>query len=133
MSLGIYPVFNPPTPAAKFEGLGEVLALQFDALDKLARTHGLTSLYAFADTREVPADFDGHPEDLEQIMGKWEDWFPCHDGRLAIEALARLITSDTAAAESLESPEAVAHELRGIAQALFVGETEGAQFRLEMS
>ena len=133
MSLGIYPVFNPPVPEAKFDGLGEVLAMQFEALDALAREHGITSLTSFGDTREVPADFDGPPEDLEQVMGPWEHWFACHEGRLAFEALARLINTDPAAAQSLKAPDAVVHELLGIAQALSVGETRGAQFRLEMS
>ena len=133
MSLGIYPVFNPPVPEARFEGGGEVLAMQFAALDELASGQGITRLSAFGDTREVPADFDGPPEDLEQIMGRWEDWFDCHEGRLAFEALAQLINTDPAAAQSLELPDAVVQELRGIARALSVGEIKGAQFRLEMS
>jgi len=133
MSLGIHPVFNPPVPEAKIAGLAEVLGMQFEALDESAGKHGITSLTAFGDRREVPADFDGPPEDLEQVMGPWEDWFACHEGRLAFEALARLINTDPAAAQSLKLSDAVVHELRGIAQALSVGETKGAQFRLEMS
>ena len=133
MSLGIYPVFNPPVPEAKFDGLGEVLAMQFEALDELASKHSITPLTAFADTRKAPADFDGPPEDLEQIMGRWENWFDCHEGRLAFEALARLINTDPAAAPSLKSPEAAVQDLRGIARTLSVGEVKGAQFRLEMS
>ncbi len=107
--------------------------MQFEALDELASEHGITSLTAFGDTRQVPADFDGPPENLERAIGPWEDWFACHEGRLAFEALVQLITSDPAAAQSLESPDAVVQELRGIARALSVGETRGAQFRLEMS
>ena len=105
----------------------------YGALTELASKHGITSLTAFGDTREVPAGFDGPPEDLEQVMGPWEDWFSCYEGRLAFEALARLINTDPAAAQSLKSPDAVAQELRGIAQALSIGEIKGAQFRLEMS
>ena len=92
-----------------------------------------TSFVGFSDTREVPADFDGPPEELEKLMGPWQDWFACHEGRLAFEALARLINTDPAVAQGLKSPDAVVQELRGIAQALSVGETKGAQFRLEMS
>ena len=133
MSLGIHPVFNPPVPEAKFAGLGEVLAMQFEALDELASKHGITSLTAFGDRREVPADFDGPPEELEKVIGPWEHWFACHEGRLAFEALAQLINTNPAAAQSLKSPLAVVQKLRGIAQALSVGEIKGAQFRLEMS
>ena len=133
MSLGIYAVFNPPVPEASFDGLGEILAMQLEALDALATKHGITSFVGFSDTREVPADFDGPPEELEKLMGPWQDWFACHEGTLAFEALARLISTDPAAAQSLESPDAVVQELRGIAQVLSVGETKGARFRLEIS
>lgn len=133
MSLGIYPAFNPPVPEAKFDGLGELLAMQFEALDQLATDHGVTRLTAFADVREIPEDFDGSPEELERVMGPWNDWFACCDGRVAFEELARIIADDSAAAEQLESPELLVEELRSIARALVVGESKGARFRLEMS
>lgn len=133
MSLGIYPVLNPPVPEATFDGLGEVLASQFEIIDEVASEHGLTRLTAFADTREIPADFDGPPEDLERVMGPWEDWFACRDGRAAFESLAQLVTDTPAVAQRLEAPDAVAAELRAIASALAVGEARGSQFRLEMS
>ena len=133
MSLGIYPVFNPPVPEATLDGLGEILASQFETLDELASEHGLTPLAAFADTREIPADFDGPPEDLERVMGLWEEWFACREGRAAFESLAQLVSDSPAAAQRLEAPEAVAAELRAIGSALAVGERQGSQFRLEMS
>ena len=133
MSLGIYPVLNPPVPDASFDGLGEVLAMQFEVLDELASEHGITCLTTFADTREVPEDFDGPPEELERIMGQWDDWYPCRDGKLAFAALARLVTDNSSVAQRLEAPEAVAAELRAIASVLEIGERYGSQFRLEMS
>ena len=133
MSLGIYPVLNPPVPEATFDGLGEVLASQFEIIDELANEHGFTRLTAFADTREIPADFDGPPEDLEQVMGPWEDWFACRDGRVAFESLAQLVTDSPGVAQQLEAPDAVAAELRAFASALEIGERHGSQFRLEMS
>jgi len=107
--------------------------MQVEALDELASEHGITCLSAFADTREVPADFDGPPEELEQVMGRWEDWFACRDGRLAFEALAQLVIDTPSAAQRLEAPDAVAAELRAIADVLVIGERRGSQFRLEMS
>jgi hypothetical protein len=133
MSLGIYPVFNPPVPEAELDGLGEALASQFEILKELANEHGLTPLTAFADTREIPADFDGPPEDLERVMGPWEDWFACRDGRVAFEALAQLISDRPAVAQRLEAQAAMAAELRAIASVLAIGERCGSQFRLEMS
>ena len=133
MSLGIYPVFKPRVPEAAFDGLGESLAAEFEALDKFADEHGLVRLASFTDTRQVPEDFDGPPEELEKVMGPWEDCFSCSDGQLAFEALARLVTTNTAVSRALETPEAVAAELLSIAQALAVGEAHHARFRLEMS
>jgi hypothetical protein len=37
MSLGIYPVFESQLKGAKFDALGEVLAANSEALDKIAR------------------------------------------------------------------------------------------------
>lgn len=133
MSLGIYPVFNPRVPEAVFDGLGESLAAEIEALDRLADEHGLVRLASFTDTRQVPEDFDGPPEELEKVMGPWEDWFSCRDGQLACEALAHLVTTDTAVSRALETPEAVVAELLSIGRALAVGEAHHARFRLEMS
>ena len=133
MSLGIYPVLNPRIPEAAFDGLGEALASQFEILDELANEHGITRFTAFADTREIPADFDGPPEELERIMGPWQDWFACREGRVGFESLAQLVTDNPAVAQRLEAPDAVAAELRAIVSVLAIGETRGSQFRLEMS
>jgi hypothetical protein len=133
MSLSIYPVFNPAASETEFEGLGEILALEFGTLDELAEEYSLTSLTAFADTREVPEDFDGPPEDLEELLGPWEDWFACPDGQAAAEALAELIADDPDIAGRLKTPEAVIQELRSLAQALETAGIKGARFRLELS
>ena len=133
MSLGIYPVFNPKVSDATFEALGEALAAEFETLDRLADQHGLVRLTSFADTRQVPDGFDGSPEELEGVMGPWDEWFSCRDGQLAFEKLARLLAIDSAAAQTLEAPEAVSAELMDLARVVAVGEARGARFRLEMS
>ena len=134
MSLCIYPVFNPPVPDAAFEELGEVLACDIEAIEQVAEEHGITGLMmAFGDTREIPEDFDGSPDELDDVLGPWDDWFCCRDGITAMEALADLIERNPAAAQSLESPESVAGELRSIARVLGLAHAEGAQFRLEMA
>ena len=69
MSLGIYPVFQPKLKGTKFDALGEVLAANVEALDKIARSANLTPFTAFADNRPVPEDFDGDPDELAEVMG----------------------------------------------------------------
>jgi hypothetical protein len=133
MSLGIYPVFEPKSRGAKFAVLGEILAHNFEALDRIADAADLTQFTAFADTREVPADFDGSPEDLEDFLGPWTDWFDPATGRAAIQALVNHIKSNPAAAKRLDYPEDVVTELEQIVRVLAVAETEGVRFRLQMS
>lgn len=133
MSLSIYPVFNPPVPEVDFDGLGEVLAQEFEMLAELAEEQDLTSLTNFADTRELPADFDGSSDDLDDLMGPWADWFICQDGQAAAEALVTLIADDPEIAGRLEAPAAVIEELRSLAQALETAGAKGARFRLELS
>src|SRR5262249_6755745 len=41
--------------------------------------------------REIPADFDRPPWELDQILGPCNDWYPAVEGRAAFIALARLI------------------------------------------
>jgi hypothetical protein len=48
MSLGIYPVFEPKLSGTKFDGLGEVLAANFETLDKIARSAKLTPFTTFS-------------------------------------------------------------------------------------
>lgn len=133
MSLGIYPVFNPPVAEADFDGLGEALAAEFETLDELAEAHGITRLTAFSDTREVPEDFEGDPDELAEMLGPWEDWFSCRDGLQAMEGLISLIKNNTDVSDELEDAQGVLEELRAIVSALGVADDAGADFRLEMS
>lgn len=71
MSLGIFPVFQPPLIGTKFEGLGEAIAANLKAIESIARSARLTSLAAFGDNRPVPDDFGGDPDDLAEILGEW--------------------------------------------------------------
>jgi len=132
MSLGIYPVFNPRLNITS-EAVGELLAESFDTLDQLADQHGLTRFTAFADTRPIPPDFRGTPEELEQRLGPWNDWFPCRSGIATFESLAQLISDHDDAAQQFEEPAAVAEELRAMVRALIPAAARGARFRLEMS
>jgi hypothetical protein len=133
MSLGIYPVFEPKLRRAKFAALGEILAHNFEALERIADAADLTPFTAVADTREVPSDFDGSPEDLEDVLGPWTDWFDPATGRAAIQALVNHIKSNPAAARRLDYSEDVVTALEEIVRALAVAETEGVRSRLRMS
>ena len=133
MSLGIYPGFEPGLHDAKFDALGEVLARSFPTLDKIADAYGLTRFTAFADNREVPDDFDGPPDELEELLGPWNEWFDPEKGRVAFRVLAKLIGSTPEVAKNLEDSEHVVEELEELVRVLEIAHKEGAKFQLEMS
>jgi hypothetical protein len=133
MGLVVYPVFRDPIPETKPRTSGEFLAYEFEALDRIADVYGLTRFTAFTNQREVPADFDGPPWELDELRGPSEDWFSAADGHKTFTALARLIRADTEASSGLESPKSVADELEDLARILAVAASVDADFRLELS
>ena len=133
MSLGIYPVFQPELIGDKFDALGEILASNYEEIDKIARRAKLTPLSAFADNREIPDDFDGDPDDLAEAMGEWTEWFDPADGLAAMHAIVDHINSNPRAVKRLDDSAEVIAELEELARALSAGAAQGAKFRLEMS
>ena len=133
MSLGIYPVFQSKLKGTKFDALGEVLAANFEALDKIARAAKLTPFTAFADNRPIPEDFDGDPDELAEVMGEWTEWFDAAKGQAAMQALAHHVKASPKAAKQLDDSAGVVAELEEMARVLGAAAAQGVQFRLEMS
>lgn len=133
MGLLIYPLFRTPVPTRSVDTTGEFLAREFEELDKVAEKHGLKGIRAFADQREIPADFDGPPWELEEVMGPCNDWYAASEGARALAALAQLLRENPRAARKLEWPEALVNELDGLAAILSDAAKAGGEFRLEMS
>jgi hypothetical protein len=133
MSLGIYPVFEPELAATEFDALGEALAHNFELLDQIARTAKLKPFTAFADKRSIPEDFNGDPDELEEIMGEWTEWFEPAEGRAAMQALADHIRTNPKVLRKVDEAAWVVEELEEMVRVLAVAETEGVRFRLEMS
>lgn len=132
MSLGIWPVFKPKLKGAKFEALGEALAQNFEALDRIAKAAKLKPFTAFADNREVPDDFDGHPDDLAEIMGEWTEWFDPADGRVAFQALVDHIKANPRVRKKLDDAASAVEELEELVRVLSIAEARDVQFRLEL-
>src|SRR5690606_16956723 len=127
------PVFEPKLKGTKFDALGEVLAANFEALDKIARSAKLKPFSAFADNRPIPDDFDGDPDELAEVMGEWTEWFDPAEGQAAMQALADHIKSSPKAAKRLDGPDGVVEELKEMARVLEVAAKQRARFRLQMS
>lgn len=102
-------------------------------LDRIADSHGITRITAFADDRSVPEEFDGPPEELDDLLGPWDAWFEPGAGRVATQALADLIREKPQVSEKLEDAAEVVFELQELIRVLGIAEKQGARFRLEMS
>lgn len=133
MTLGIYPVFDPELKGDYFNATGDFLASNFEALDEVAQSAGLTSFTHFADNREVPDAFEGDPEELAEMMGDWTDWFDPIEGMRVMQGLADHIKVTTAAAHKLDGPDEIIAELEEIVRVLSTAADQGLRFRLEMS
>jgi len=129
MSLGLIPIFSPEGAGA-FEGLGEALAQDLAALEELAYSAGLTPLSAFADQRDIPEDFTGDPEELDELLGPCTDWFDPALGADAVDALRASIDSRAGRAVAFEEIEGVIEELEALAACLRRAALGGAKFRL---
>lgn len=132
MSVGIYPVFQPKLKGTRFDTPGEVLAANFDTLDKIARSAKLTPLTAFADNRPIPEDFDGDPDELEEVMGEWTEWFDPAVGQVAIKMLTDHIRTNPKALKRLDEAPSLVTELDEMARVLGAAAKQGVKFRIEM-
>lgn len=126
MAQGIYPAFKPKLHGAQVTTLGETLAADLDDLEQIAEENELTPMSTFMDNREVPDDFDGAPEELDEAIGEWNEWFEPSAGADALEALAASVSDH-------QHGEALATELQDIARVLRIAaKKSGQRFRLEL-
>jgi len=132
MSLGIFPVFRPKMPAAQFRVLGEVLAAECMTLHEIAEANGIPSITSFGDNRDVPKDFDGGPDELDERIGPFDDWFDAADGINAFEAMIELIQTNPYETQAIDEPDNVVKELEELIRVLTIAEKRGAKFHLEM-
>ncbi len=133
MSLSIYPVFESKLTGIEFDALGEILAANFEMLDKIADSANLVRFTAFGDNRPIPDDFVGDPDELAESMGEWTEWFDPEAGKAAFLSLAYYIKVTPKAAKLLTEPTGVVLELEEMTRVLDVAVSENVRFRLQMS
>jgi hypothetical protein len=131
VGLILYPSFEREVPGAEPRTTGEFLAVEFQLLDSIAESNGIVPLIQFGDNREVPQDFDGSPDELEELLGPWDEWFDSSEGLRAIKALVDLIRNPKIA-KRLQHPEAVLVELEDVARILSIAAEQKIRFRLEL-
>ena len=132
MGLGIYPVFDPPLTRVTFGCDGTSLARHFESLDAIARAIGIRTFSSFGDTRVVPVDFDGSPDDWADVMGTWDEWFSPVDGLRVVEAILNAFAESVDEAEKLRGSTTVEAELIKLEACLSAAVESGSRFRLEI-
>ena len=132
MSIGFFPVFDPEVVGAQFHSAGVELLRSVEILDDLAAHAGVSSFTQFADVRDVPDDFDGSPEELDELLGPWTDWFRPDALRETCEAVLPLIQSKHQLAKPLADKAAMLSEMQELVRVLTLAEAAEARFRLEI-
>lgn len=132
MGAEVFPVFNPRIAAASFDADGKLLLREHAALDSIARDLGLAPFTSFGDNRGVPDDFDGDPDELDEVLGEWDEWFSIDDGLKTIDGLIQAIENDADMAARIEEPDYIRADLQELAKCLQIARTQCDQFRLEV-
>src|SRR5262249_45842875 len=104
IGLCIYMLFNPDLPEAKSKTTGAFLAREFHVLDVIANSLGLKRFSSFGSNTDVPEGFNGSPEEVDELLGPYEEWFDAAEGNRVFEALAGAIKRKHEDAQNLESP-----------------------------
>lgn len=134
MGTEVYPVFKPRVPEATFDSDGKAILREHIALDNIASERRLTPLSSFGDNREIPEDFDGDPDELEELLGEWEEWFSIDDGLKTVDGLIHAIRNDRQIGVRIAAPQSVIEGLESLAACLRVAlEKNGVLFRLEIA
>lgn len=71
---------------------GELLMAELERLDELAVQAGLRPIASWADDREIPEDFDGDPDELEELMGPNPIWHTSPEALAQWRELQALLT-----------------------------------------
>lgn len=128
MTLIVFPVFDREVGSLEPDTTGEYLAEELELIDDFADDADLPALSDFADSRDVPEDFDGTPEELDELLGPSSDWYDAASGARAFERLAERIDAEATFDGAVE----VVAELRDLARVLRRAADTGARFRLEI-
>ncbi|GAA4467355.1 hypothetical protein [Novipirellula rosea] len=125
MGVELYPAFRPPCTGFATDFDGQVILTHLGELDKLARKLNIRPLTSFMDTREPPKDYDGGPENIDEVLGDWHEWFQIKD---AIASIQRLVGDPR---YRIHNVGILIDELETLRRFLAEAEDENRLFRLE--
>ncbi len=132
MSVGVWPVFNPALKSLSPDLDGGPLLDSIPALDELCESLGVPLVSGFGDTRLVPEDFEGDPDELDDVMGPWTDWFSVSDGLKMTDALLGALGKPETNIELEHDRSVVVAELEEVARCLRAAARAEVKWRLEV-
>lgn len=130
MGYGVLPTFMPSRDDTELTSDGGLLAHVFDELEELAEELEVPPLSSFTDNRQPPDGFDGDPDDLLDLLGPWDEWFPVELGISTFSRLADALQEPTHAAK-LDDAALVREELRDYLECLASVDSTTTKFRLD--
>ena len=132
MGLSIVSVFEPDISNIEFLSEGKILFKEFQILDEIAEENGVSLLSSFGDNREIPEDFDGDPDELEDVLGPFDQLFEPENGIITVRVIISKIKSETKWKERLSYPDCLLEELEDLLECLKIAKAENAKFYLEL-
>ena len=136
MGVGMFPVFQPHVEGTVFDSDGKLLAAELYRLDALCVQLGVPKLSTFTDNREPPPGFrldaDTDADELEFLMGEWNEWFNPEAAIPTLEALIPALPAEKELTLQLRERDALVSDLREILSSLRLAATAGATFRFDI-
>ena len=130
--VALYPAFQPEVANNAYGDEGKVLLREMEVLDELALEAGLAPLTAFADNRKTPEGFDGDPDELEELVGPFDEWFQAADGLASVEGLLTFIQATKSAEWERFDRDTVIGALNLLRDWLVAAANANAKFRFEV-
>ncbi len=131
MAFGLFASFEPHVDTSALQTDGVALLDALEPLDNVATKARVMPLSTFTDQREVPDDFDGDPEDLDDVLGPRDDWHSIDSGLATVAALLKHLRSRPG--PSIPEPALVTADLEALEACLRAAfaRNPAALFRLE--
>ncbi|MFC2172194.1 hypothetical protein ACFLU6_06130 [Acidobacteriota bacterium] len=139
MAFDFIPHFKDEVSEAVFDSDGKTITLTLPLLDEIARNLDLKPLSGFGDNRQVPEDFDGDIDDLEEMMGEYDEWHSISDCISTIDGLIQHIRSNKSDVETeikinyslIESSDFIIDDLEELHRCMVAAKSQTDSFRFE--
>ena len=87
---------------------------------------------SFGDNREIPENFNSESDDLDEILGDWDEWFQIEEGILVFSSILKGIRSQQNLRELLVEPKHIEDDLEEVISCLKLAKINSKGFRLEI-